>query len=194
MRFDHLFDDLESQLESELGASERSVADEEERFRIGKLELRERIREAGPSIDFVLRGGQRLRAKRVSVGRDWFSGEVLDGGQEGAGCVVPFRSIASIRMDEAAAVSSIAPSPEKVRLADRLSLGFVLRDFARRRIWLRVHGQAASHLAPGGTIDRVGRDHFDLAVHEQGTIRARGNVSHVAIVPFSAIEWVQVDP
>lgn len=194
MRFDHLFDDLESQLESELGASERGVAEEEERFRIGRLELRERLREGPQSIDFMLSGGHRLRARRVSVGRDWFSGEVTDGAAEGAGCVIPFASILAVRMDEASALASTAPAPERVRLADRLSLGFVLRDFARRRVWLQVHGAVAGSLAPGGTIDRVARDNFDLAVHEHGSIRARGNVAHIALVPFSAVDWIQLEP
>lgn len=193
MRFDHLFDDLESQLESELGAAERSVAEEEERFRIGRLELRARIRQTGESLDVALSGGRRLRVRQLTVGKDWVSGEVLDGAGQGAGCVIPFTSILAIRVDEALALTSLAPERERVRLADRLSLGYVLRDFARRRVWVRVHGPAQESVAPGGTIDRVARDHFDLAVHEQGTIRARGNVAHVAIVPFAAVDWLQVE-
>ena len=197
MRFDHLFDDLESQLESELGAAERGVAEEEERFRVGRLALRERLRQGPQSVDLVLHGGHRLRARRVSIGRDWFSGEVVDGAATGSGCVIPFTSILAVRMDEASAIASTAAigaaAASRVHLADRLSLGFVLRDFARRRVWLQVHGAAAGSLVPGGTIDRVARDHFDLAVHEHGTIRARGNVSHIALVPFDAVEWIQLE-
>lgn len=193
MRFDHLFDDLESQLESELGAAERAVAEEEERFRIGRLELRQRIRQAGDCLDLVIRGGRRLRVRQLTVGNDWLSGEILEGAGEGAGCVIPFASILGLRIDERRARSSLEPERERV-LADRLSLGYVLRDFARRRVWLQVHTPAHEPNAAGGTIDRVARDHFDLAVHERGTIRSRGNVTHVLIVPFRAVDWLQIDP
>ena len=44
MRWDHLFDDLESQLEQELGAEEADLLAEEERLRLGRLALRDRFR------------------------------------------------------------------------------------------------------------------------------------------------------
>lgn len=187
MRFDDLFDDLESQLEAELGAASREVADEEERFRVGRLELRDRLR-AVDALDVSLRSGTRLRVKTMSIGRDWVSGEVLDGAADGTGAVIPLSAIAAVRYDEAAAIASTAPAEERIRLADRLSLGYVLRDFARRRIWVGVEGASPV----GGTVDRVGRDHFDVAVHEYGSIRARGNVAHIAVVPFAAVDWIRL--
>lgn len=191
MRFDDLFDDLESQLESELGTVAREVADEEERFRLGKLELRHRIRRAPGSIEAGLRGSSRLRLQPLAVGRDWVSGEILEGAPAGTGAVVPFSAIASIRLDEQSAYESSLPADdERFRLAERLSFGYVLRDFARRRTWVRVE---SAH-SIGGTIDRVGRDHFDVAAHEPGTIRARGNVTHVQIVPFAAVDWIRLQP
>ena len=44
MRWQNLFDDLEGQLESELGAEEVDLLAEEERLRLGRLSLRDRIR------------------------------------------------------------------------------------------------------------------------------------------------------
>jgi len=43
MRWDSLFDDLESQLEQELGAEEGDLLAEEERLRLGRLTLRDRL-------------------------------------------------------------------------------------------------------------------------------------------------------
>lgn len=189
MRFDDLFDDLESQLEAELGAASREVAEEEERFRVGRLELRDRLQHA-KSLDLSLVSGTRLRLRKRALGRDWLSGEVLDGAAEGTGAVVPLRSIAGIRFDESAAAASIQSTDDRVKLTDRLSLGYILRDFARRRTWLQVEGAASV----GGTVDRVGRDHLDIAVHERGTIRARGNVACIAVVPFSAVDWLRLQP
>ena len=48
VRFEDLFDDLESQLEAELGAEQRDLEAEEERFRIGRLELRDRCPAPAP--------------------------------------------------------------------------------------------------------------------------------------------------
>lgn len=191
MRFDDLFDDLESQLESELGAVAREVADEEERFRLGKLELRHRIRQSPGSLELGLRGKNRLRLQPLAVGRDWVSGEVLDGAPAGTGAVVPFSAILGVRLDQQSAYESSLPAnDERFRLAERLSFGYVMRDFARRRTWVRVESEQPTY----GTIDRVGRDHFDVAAHELGTIRARGNVTHVQIVPFSAVDWIRLQP
>lgn len=43
MRWDDLFDDLESQLEQELGAEDVDLLAEEERLRLGRLTLRDRL-------------------------------------------------------------------------------------------------------------------------------------------------------
>ena len=44
MRWDNLFDDLESQLEQELTAEEVDLQAEEERLRLARLGIRDRLR------------------------------------------------------------------------------------------------------------------------------------------------------
>ncbi|QCR18734.1 hypothetical protein [Agrococcus sp. SGAir0287] len=192
MRFDDLFDDLESQLEAELGAHERDTLAEEERFRVGRLELVERLRAAPRSLDLRLRSGERLRIERLAVGRDWLSGTIRDVGGDGAGCIVPMRSIAGVRLDDDAVTRSLASAPAPhgapPPLAARLSLGFALRDLSRRRAAVEVRCPAPLH----GTIDRVARDHLDLAIHEAGTTRHPRHVVGVELVPFAAIDWVRL--
>ena len=66
MRWDNLFDDLESQLEQGLTAEEVDLRAEEERLRLGRLGLRERIAailqaqkyDPAYGIRFTLRGGE----------------------------------------------------------------------------------------------------------------------------------------
>lgn len=193
MRFDDLFDDLESQLEAELGAHERDTLAEEERFRVGRLELQERLRAAPRSLDLRLRSGERLRIERLAVGRDWLSGTIRDGAADGAGCIVPTRSIAGVGLDDDAVLRSlevddVPPRGAQPPLAARLSLGFALRDLARRRAPVELRCPSPVH----GTIDRVARDHLDLAIHEPGTARHPRRVVGVELVPFAAIDWVRL--
>ena len=59
----HLFDDLEGQLERELTAEEQDLGIEEERLRLGRLSVRDRIaalHEAGHQIGLTLTTGERL--------------------------------------------------------------------------------------------------------------------------------------
>ena len=72
-----------------------------------------------------------------------------------------------------------------------MTLGYLLRDLARRRTPMRLglcDGEALH-----GTIDRAGADHFDLAVHDSGQPRRAASVRAFRIVPFTALAWLQPD-
>jgi len=187
VRFDDLFDDLESQLEAELGAERRDLEAEEERFRIGRLELRDRIAAAPRQLDLTLRGGDRLRLRRMALGRDWLNGIVLEGAPAETGALVPLHAIASIGVDADAAAASLRAAPAG-DLQARLSFAFALRDLARRRVSVILEGA----MPAAGTIDRVGRDHLDLAEHEPGAPPRLGTVRSWRIVPFSSFDWVRL--
>lgn len=188
VRFDDLFDDLESQLEAELGAERRDLEAEEERFRVGRLELRERIAAAPRALDLTLRGGGRLRLRRMALGRDWLNGVVLEGAPAETGAIVPLQAIAGIELDADGAAASVRPTAAAGDLQARLSFAFALRDLARRRAPVILEGA----LPVAGTIDRVARDHLDLAVHEPGAHPRLGTVRSWRIVPFSAVDWVRL--
>jgi len=66
--------------------------------------------------------------------------------------------------------------------------GRVLRDLCRRRAVDLVLAAGEVH----GTIDRVGRDHVDIAVHERGEARRPGAVREVRIVPFATLQLVRL--
>ncbi len=187
VRFDDLFDDLESQLEAELGAERRDLEAEEERFRVGRLELRDRIAAAPKQLDLTLRGGDRLRLRRMALGRDWLNGIVLEGAPVETGALVPLHAISSVAVDADAVAASLRGAPAG-DLQARLSFAFALRDLARRRASVILEGPRPA----AGTIDRVGRDHLDLAEHEPGQPPRLGTVRSWRIVPFAAFDWVRL--
>jgi hypothetical protein len=188
VRWDDLFADLEGQLEQELGAEDLDVAAEEERLRLGRLGLRDRIAAlAGAPIGVELRDGTVLRLRVETIGRDWISGTPGDG--RAASCVVPLDAIATVLPGvDGVAASLAAPSEHPDALSRRLGLSFVLRDLCRRR-------SPVDLLTPTrplhGTIDRVGRDHLDLAEHDPGEPRRAGAVRAIRILPFRELLLVR---
>jgi hypothetical protein len=187
MRWDELFADLEAQLEAGIGAEERESDAEEERLRLGRRSLRDRIAAMGegrtPVRIRLLDGGVIDLAPRT-VGRDWLAGDVPGGAQ----AVLPLHAVAAL-LPTASQVAADA-GPQAEALTDRLGLPFVLRDLARRRrpVQLRLrHGSTA------GTIDRVGRDHLDLAVHALDDRRRSSAVARIEVLALAELLLVRVD-
>lgn len=198
MRWDKLFDDLESQLEREMSADEIGLGVEEERLRLGRLSLRDRlasIHGGAPDhyvLPIALSDGSRLSVHPTTVGRDWFAADVVDGSVRRIQCVIPLASVVSIAVPAERLPDSLAEVDDRVghpSLAARLSLAFVLRDLCRRRAAVDV---VLTRLDLHGTIDRVGRDHLDLAVHERGSVRRASNVSEVRMLPLASIVLVRL--
>jgi hypothetical protein len=193
MRWDNLFDDLESQLEQELGAEEGDLLAEEERLRLGRLALRDRVvamtrpgEGASEQLKLVLRDGSVVTVAVGSVGRDWIVGELI-GARRGS-CVVPLAAVVGVLPTPEQLGRSAAGEPAGepgVSLSARLGLAFVLRDLCRRRSAVEL--STASEQPLHGTIDRVGRDHLDLAEHEPGVPRRAAAVGRIRILPFDAI-------
>lgn len=200
MRWDNLFDDLEGQLEQELGAEEVDLRAEEERLRLGRVSLRERISAIAAAeppgscygIDVQLITGESLRLRPNTFGKDWIAGDLIEESARACQCVLPLGAIAALMLTSAQVRDSLRPerraSPAP-QLADRIGIAFVLRDLCRRRVAIEAH-------APGGilhgTIDRVGRDHFDLAMHERGEVRRAGAVSGIRVVPLGQLCLVRL--
>ena len=198
MRWDLLFDDLESQLDQEQRDEERALAIEEERLRLGRLTLRDRLsamaraaggEDAAASIRVELRGGRTLDLRPLSFGRDWMSATVQGSGRNDGQCIVPFSAIGAIIPTRLQLERSLRPSAESsARLAERIGLPFVLRDLCRRRAPVHVTtDDGRLH----GTLDRVARDHVDLALHEPGSPRRDRDVHGYRIVPLERIILVE---
>jgi hypothetical protein len=196
VRWDNLFDDLEGQLENELNAEDLDLRAEEERLRLGRLSLRQRLTavSSGPGRSrasrILLVGGQTVTVRPTTFGRDWLAADLLDAGGGGPQCLVPFTAIAAVILLPEQVALSLEPEPDATaRLVDRIGLPFVLRDLCRRRKGLEI--QTAIGVVTG-TIDRVGRDHLDLAVHALGTARRAAEVQQYRIIPLAQIQLVRL--
>ena len=199
MRWDNLFDDLETQLERELTAEELDLEVEEERLRLGRLSLRDRLVAlhdahggSGLRIAVTLAGGERLCVHPVAFGRDWFSADLVSEGPRARQCIVPLGAVVGVALEPAIVPGSLqgAAVPDgHPSLSARLGLTFVLRDLCRRR---RALDLVVTGGELHGTIDRVGRDHVDLAVHDRGTPRREREVREIRIVPLAALLLVRL--
>ncbi|MEV4774350.1 hypothetical protein [Microbacterium sp. LWH12-1.2] len=196
MHWDRLFEDLEGQLASEWEAERAALDAESERLRISRLELRSRIRmlcavEARMTLD--LAGGQRLPVRLRALGADWLATEPSSGGETAAPLsisIVPLHAISGMSMDHGMLLTSLDPQvAAEPALRERMTFGFLLRDFARRRVPVRIALRDGDEVH--GTIDRAGADHLDLAVHDAGDVRRADAVRGFRIVPFSALLWLR---
>jgi hypothetical protein len=199
MRWDNLFDDLESQLEQEITAEEVDLQAEEERLRLARLGVRDRLRSLslGSAMDdrilrLALAGGSRVSVAPTTFGRDWVAGELIEESGRRPQCIVALDAIDGVTLTRSEVLESLDGTGTEEpagALSARLGLQFVLRDLCRRRqavdLWLR---DGRTH----GTIDRVGRDHIDLAAHEVGTARRDSAVTEYRIVRLGQIVLVRL--
>src|SRR5438270_3335732 len=95
MRWDELFADLEAQLEAGIGAEERESEAEEERLRLGRRSLRDRVAAMGEGrepLRIRLLDGEVLEIATRTVGRDWVAGDLAGGAQ----AVLPLHAVAAL--------------------------------------------------------------------------------------------------
>ncbi|WP_353815417.1 hypothetical protein [Agromyces sp. SYSU T00266] len=188
MRWDRLFDDLESQLDHDRLEEARSLAIESERVRIGRLGLRDRIAAMsaadGGAVRIELVDATAVQLRPTTFGRDWLGGIPVGPGSQ---CVVPIAAIAAVTASRRQVGESLAAQPRSAGIVERIGLALALRDLGRRRAAVelrtldgRVHG----------TIDRVAADHLDLAVHEPGAPRRERDVRGYRLVPLDRITVV----
>jgi hypothetical protein len=195
MRWDHLFDDLAGQLEHELQSEESDLHLEEERLRLGRTPLRDRLAvlkaTADPALAPVrvrLRAGEMHQIRLVTVGRDWVAGDLV-GSATSSQAIIPLSAIDSLLLTPQQASVSLDPLVTTSELAARLGVAFLLRDLCRRRSTVTLVTSTAS---ASGTIDRVGRDHLDLAVHDPDAPRRSSAVEHVRVVGFDQLLLVRL--
>ena len=99
-------------------------------------------------------------------------------------------AIAGVVLNDDQVTGSLDTDPDSAaRLVDRIGLPFVLRDLCRRRKSIELHTHTGLLT---GTIDRVGRDHIDMAVHPPGTLRRAPEVHQYRIVPLTQIQLVRL--
>lgn len=196
MHWDRLFEDLEGQLASEWEAERAALDAESERLRIARLELRARLRmlcALGAEAVIDLANGRRLPVTLRALGADWIAvtSRIADGTQAGPSTLlVPEHAIAGFTLDHGMILASLEePALSEHALRERMTLGFVLRDLARRRVAVQVSTLTGEDAH--GTIDRAAADHLDLAVHDRGDARRASAVHGFRVIPFSRLVAVR---
>jgi hypothetical protein len=178
VRWDHLFADLEAQLDAadrdELAAEVRDRT----RRETARLRLADRLRAAvGCRLVVTTGGASVIRGTLDQAGPDW----LLLTEDSSSRALVPLAAVLSV--DGLPAVSGEPGSEGAV--GARLDLGYALRGLARDRaavaITLRDGGTVT------GTVDRVGADFVELAEHDAGEPRRRDSVIRVRTLPTAGI-------
>ncbi len=185
MRWEALFDDLESQA----AASERLDLDAE-------VTERARLDHAGVELADRIRGSRGLNVRIQLVSGTIVEGVLSHAGAQALVLVEPRHQLlvpytAAVRYSGLGRL--VMPVPAGA--GQRLSLASSLRGLARDRSALSVlvaggtAGQAES--AFHGVIDRVGRDFLDLAVTGEGQDRRAANVLDVTTIPFRVLAGIR---
>ncbi|WDG19000.1 hypothetical protein [Microbacterium sp. Clip185] len=191
MRWERFFEDLQGQFDAEWEA-ERAVLDTEaERLRLSRVTLRERLlvlahadETQRPDLGVDLVAADPLTGVLTAVGADWMGLET-----QRRSVLVPMSAVAAVGVGEGDLLRAARPHPSpRVGVSERMGIGFVLRDLARRRVpvTMQVGTRAVS-----GTIDRAGADHLDLALHDIDEPRRSASVRGYRLVPFAALSWVR---
>lgn len=105
--------------------------------------------------------------------------------------LVPLDAVEQFSLDHGTLLATLEADQSEESLRERMTLGFVLRDLARRRIAVRIAMRQGGSIH--GTIDRAGADHLDLAVHDPGEPRRTHTVRHHLMVPLTSIVWVRAE-
>jgi hypothetical protein len=185
VRWDSLFADLEAQA-SAAGLAERAAeVDERARMESARVGLVDRVRAAvGSELRLHCAGGIVVAGTLNQVGADWALVDEAAGQQ----AVVP---IAAVLAFGGLGWLSALPGDDGT-VGSRLGLGSVLRGIGRERIGVRAYLLDSTMLA--GTIDRVGTDFVELALHPVGQPRRRSDVRDRLVVRFAALAVVRRGP
>lgn len=180
MRWDSLFDDLEAQFASERLRSGEAEISERARIELSQLDLGDRLRGAVEHrLSITLVSGERIAGVLGHLGKDWLV--LLEGARQ---WLVPWASVSFYE-----GLGRAAQKPAR-GVGGSLGLASVLRGLARNRAEVAVHVAAGADRVFEGVIDRVGTDHFDIAV-TRGEARRAGTVASVVTVRFGALAAVR---
>jgi len=182
MRWQQLFDDLQSQFDAEEAAAERAESASRTRSEVGAVHLAERLGGAlGAPVTLDVRGAGRVAGVLLDRGPDWLL-LADDQGREQLVALAAVRSVAGLGRRTA-----VAEPVDGVRA--RLDLRRALRGLVRDRAAVQVVLDDGGTVA--GTMDRVGADYVEVAEHPVDVPRRGEAVQGVRAVVISAIAVVR---
>ncbi len=173
MRWEALFEDLESQLDAARAIDRVAEVADRTRAERASVTLGDRLRaRRGGRVTLRLRGGETVSGELVDLADQWVL--LAEGPRR---WFVPTAAIGWVGgLGWHAATGG-------GQVARRLSLGHAMRALARDRVHVRVQARGVE-LA--GRIEAVGADHVDVVVVPEG-----GRTGVVWVVPFDALDVVR---
>lgn len=183
MRWQQLFDDLQSQFEAEEAAAERAESASRARAEVGAVHLVDRL---GGALGFPLvlrvRGAGQVAGTLVHRGPDW----LLLEDELGRELLV---AAAAVRTVSGLGRRTAVPEPA-AGVRARLDLRRALRGLARDRSSVQLVLDDGATVT--GTVDRVGADYLELAEHPADTPRRTESVQGVRAVVIGAVAVVRI--
>lgn len=196
VRWDSLFDDLAGQFDARVEAERAQEAIDDERVRVSRLSLRDRLVALsqglgeGERIGMELITGEIIEIIPIEFGADWFAADFAVPVRHYRACIIPVAGISSILLTSAQVAVSLAERPvHPTLLTERIGLPMALRDLARRRVHCEMTSIRGTFR---GTIDRVGRDHLDLAEHDGDSPRRESGLTRHRILRLEDLTLVRV--
>lgn len=182
MRWDDLFDDLQSQAAELQRLELEGEVEDRIRAEVGQIRLVDRLRAAtGGSVTLRCDGGTLVTGRLDRVGPDWLL-VAEDTTREAAVCLASVASVSGL--------GRLSMTPDSVTAVEaRLGLRYLFRGIARDRSAVRIH-LTDGHVLDA-TIDRVGADFIEVAEHAPGELRRRDEVRRVSAVAMAAIAVVR---
>jgi hypothetical protein len=166
----------------------------------------------------TLIGGRVIVIRPRTFGKDWLSADLVE--EAAAQCILPLTAVCGVVLTAEQVEDSLERGTGSLErgtgslergtgslergtgslergekrgsakpVTDRIGLVFVLRDLCRRRSFVELFTTVGTFQ---GTIDRVGRDHCDVAVHEPGVARRATTVSQYRVVSISQLMLVRL--
>jgi hypothetical protein len=183
MRWEDLFADLEQQWEALAEGERQAEIAERTRAEFAQLTVVDRLRGSeGREVRVRTRGGRDVEGRLCRVGAD-FVLLVLPRRE----CVLPLSAVSAVTGLGDASLAEGAVGAVRARLG----LGSVLRRVAADRS--QVSLVVADGAVLNGTLQRVGSDFVEMAVHEPGDALEAARSRRLTLVPFAALEVVRRD-
>jgi hypothetical protein len=181
VRWDELFADLEAQLAAAEDAELAGEVADRTRGEVGGTELVDRARSAvGTPLRVQVVGHEPVAGMLLEVGSEW----LLMRDAQGRDVLVPWSAVLALVGLGAATADRAEVGPTFRRLGLSPALRALARDRAGVAVGL-VDGTVVT-----GTVDRVGRDFFDLSEHPRGESRRAREVSGVRVIRQQAVATV----
>lgn len=183
MRWERLLADLVTAEEARQRAAMLGEATERARTETARVTLVDRLRAAeGHRLVFEVDGPQRCAGVLAGIGPGWL---VLE--DDAVQWMLALRHV--VWVDELPPF--VAPQPQGAarQVYQRLGLTHVLRGIAADRSGVRIGVGRSDPVY--GTIDRVGADFVDVAVHPVGEPRRSRQVTGHRTIAIDAVRYVQ---